>query len=86
MLRFEPPPFMQMCPGRRSVDLQDACGEHLKLRYVRLPSTLKAVLSAKSRDDWRFLEVNSQPMFARFDQASDGQLTDALLDFLVGSS
>ncbi|HMO28577.1 hypothetical protein [Enterovirga sp.] len=34
---------------------------------------------------WRFLEVNSQPMFARFDQVCDGQLTGMLLDFLVGS-
>lgn len=31
-----------------------------------------------------FLEVNSQPMFAAFDQASEGKLCDAIIDHLIG--
>ena len=33
--------------------------------------------------DLLFLEVNSNPMFAAFDQASRGQLIDAMLDYLL---
>ncbi|HEX5725100.1 MAG TPA: hypothetical protein VFX98_06515 [Longimicrobiaceae bacterium] len=32
----------------------------------------------------RFLEVNSGPMFAAFDQASDGAVSHAILDWLTG--
>jgi hypothetical protein len=39
------------------------------------------------RDDatgeWCFLEVNSQPMFAAFDNVCDGQLCDAMIDHLL---
>jgi glutathione synthase/RimK-type ligase-like ATP-grasp enzyme len=31
----------------------------------------------------RFLEVNSQPMFAAFDQVSGGKLCDAIIDHLA---
>lgn len=34
--------------------------------------------------DYRFLEINSQPMFAAFDIASDGKLCDAIIDYLCG--
>jgi hypothetical protein len=33
--------------------------------------------------DFRFLEVNSQPMFAAFNQVSDGRLCDAMIDHLT---
>jgi glutathione synthase/RimK-type ligase-like ATP-grasp enzyme len=33
--------------------------------------------------DWCFLEVNSQPMFAAFDDACDGKLCDAMIDHLL---
>jgi hypothetical protein len=33
-----------------------------------------------------FLEINAQPMFARFDQAVDGALVEAMIDWLVASS
>jgi hypothetical protein len=33
--------------------------------------------------EWCFLEVNSQPMFAAFDDACDGQLCDAMIDHLL---
>ncbi len=29
-----------------------------------------------------FLEVNTQPMFAAFDQTVDGMLCDAIIDYL----
>jgi hypothetical protein len=32
-----------------------------------------------------FLEINSQPMFARFDHAADGALVDAMIDWLVAA-
>jgi hypothetical protein len=39
------------------------------------------------RDDatgeWCFLEVNSQPMFAAFDDVCDGQVCDAMIDHLL---
>ena len=39
------------------------------------------------RDDatgeWCFLEVNSQPMFAAFDDVCDGRLCDAMIDHLL---
>jgi hypothetical protein len=31
----------------------------------------------------RFLEVNTSPMFSRFDQASGGRLCDALVEWLA---
>lgn len=31
-----------------------------------------------------FLEVNTQPMFAAFDRLSGGQVSDAIIDFLIG--
>jgi glutathione synthase/RimK-type ligase-like ATP-grasp enzyme len=36
--------------------------------------------------DYRFLEVNSQPMFAAFDQVSGGRLCDAIIDHLEQGS
>jgi hypothetical protein len=33
--------------------------------------------------EWCFLEVNSQPMFAAFDDVCDGQLCDAMIDHLL---
>ncbi len=33
--------------------------------------------------DWCFLEVNSQPMFAAFDDICDGKLCDAMIDHLL---
>ena len=39
------------------------------------------------QDEWTFLEVNSQPMFAAFDATLEGQLSDLLIDWLlVGQS
>lgn len=32
--------------------------------------------------EYRFLEVNSQPMFAAFDLVADGGISDAIIDFL----
>ncbi len=32
---------------------------------------------------FRFLEVNSNPMFAGFDEACDGRLIDAMIDYLI---
>jgi hypothetical protein len=32
--------------------------------------------------EYRFLEVNTQPMFAAFDKAADGRLCDAIIDHL----
>ena len=33
--------------------------------------------------EWRFLEVNSQPMFAAFDKVVSGRLSDAIIDWLL---
>jgi len=33
--------------------------------------------------DLRFLEVNSQPMFAAFDRVANGSISDAIIDFLT---
>ncbi len=41
------------------------------------------------RDDegeWRFLEVNSQPMFAAFDQVASGRLCDAMVSWLISGT
>lgn len=74
--------------------LQDA-----HLEQVELPAELQALraLMADFRMDFGaadlktdpdtgalvFLELNTSPMFARFDQASDGQLCRAMVDHLV---
>jgi glutathione synthase/RimK-type ligase-like ATP-grasp enzyme len=37
-----------------------------------------------ARGEYCFLEVNTQPMFAAFDQVAEGRLCDAIIDHLLG--
>jgi hypothetical protein len=61
--------------------------EELIRPLFRLCDTLGLDFGAADfmKDDsgiYRFLELNSQPMFAAFDRASEGKLCDAIIDYL----
>ena len=42
-----------------------------------------ADLKRDSHGAWRFLEINNQPMFAAFDDASDGEICREILGALT---
>ncbi|MEP7031450.1 MAG: hypothetical protein ABI830_11000 [Pseudolabrys sp.] len=59
--------------GRKLTSFCDALGlDFAAADFMRDPETR----------DFRFLEVNSQPMFAAFDKVSGGRLCDAIIDHL----
>jgi hypothetical protein len=72
--------------------------QQVELEWIEAPSELQAPLTRLTdrlgltfsasdfmldqNGNWRFLEINSQPMFARFDRVAEGRITDAIIDWL----
>jgi hypothetical protein len=83
-----------------SPDLDYRERNRVKLSVVKVPRRIRNKLRALTdllgldfaaadfmldRDrEYRFLEVNTQPMFAAFDKVADGRLCDAIIDHLAG--
>jgi glutathione synthase/RimK-type ligase-like ATP-grasp enzyme len=70
-----------------TVDLPPKIGDSL----ISLCNTLGLDFAAADfmqddKETWRFLEVNSQPMFAAFDRHVDGKISDSIIDFLCHGS
>jgi glutathione synthase/RimK-type ligase-like ATP-grasp enzyme len=82
-----------------SPDLDYRARERVKLSVAKAPRRIQSKLRALTdllcldfaaadfmldRDgEYRFLEVNTQPMFAAFDKVAEGRLCDAIIDHLT---
>ena len=71
----------------------DAEGRYVEARFDTLKRKFSVIScyfpSGSSGEErqaakYRFLEVNTQPMFAAFDKVAEGRLCDAIIDHLAG--
>jgi hypothetical protein len=83
----------------RSPDLDYRERNRVQLEFATAPAGLETKLGAltdalgldfaaadfmlSKRDDYCFLEINTQPMFSAFDAAAGGRLCDAIIDHLM---